>query len=127
MATGDNALLIRASVSFHTNDEDKDDDSRVDVTVRLMDQTVVASIADEFGHFDDHSDAGPFDLLIKQAATRGELKTGSVAVQIEPNGNDTWRFNFFLDLLFDDGAHLIAWANGLELTESRQEQSFGIE
>ena len=127
MATGDNALLIRASVSFHTNDEDKDDDSRVDVTVRLMDQMVVASIADEFGHFDDHSDAGPFDLLIKQAATRGELKTGSVAVKIEPNGNDTWRFNFFLDLLFDDGAHLIAWANGLELTESSQEQSFGIE
>lgn len=127
MATGDNALLIRASVSFHTNDEDKDDDLRVDVTVRLMDQTVVASIADEFGHFDDHSDAGPFDLLIKQAATRGELKTGSVAVKIEPNGNDTWRFNFFLDLLFDDGAHLIAWANGLELTELRQEQSFGIE
>lgn len=127
MATGDNAVLIRASVSFHTNGEDKDDDSRVGVTVRLMDQTVVASIADEFGHFDDHSDAGPFDLLITQAATRGALKTGSVAVKIEPNGDDTWRFNFFLDLLFEDGAHLIAWANGLEVTESRQEQSFGIE
>jgi hypothetical protein len=127
MATGDNAVLTRASVSFHTNDEDKDGDSQVEVTVRLMDQTVVASIADEFGHFDDHSDAGPFDLLITQAANRGALKTGSVAVKISPNGNDTWRFNFFLDLLFDDGAHLIAWANGLEVTESRQEQSFGIE
>jgi hypothetical protein len=127
MATGDNAVLTRASVSFHTNDEDKDGDSRVEVTVRLMDQTVVASIADEFGHFDDHSEAGPFDLLITQAASRGALKTGSVAVKISPNGNDTWRFNFFLDLLFDDGAHLIAWANGLEITESRQEQSFGIE
>jgi hypothetical protein len=127
MATGDNAVLTRASVSFHTNDEDKDDDSQVEVTVRLMDQTVVASITDEFGHFDDHSDAGPFDLLITQAASRGALKTGSVAVKISPNGNDTWRFNFFLDLLFDDGAHLIAWANGLEVTESRQEQSFGIE
>ena len=127
MATAYNAILTRASVSFHTNNEDKDDDSRVEVTVRLMDQTVVASIADEFGHFDDHSDAGPFDLLITQAANRGALKTGSVAVKIEPNGNDTWRFNFFLDLLFDDGAHLLARANGLELTESRQEQSFGIE
>src|ERR1700687_507457 len=114
MATGDNAVLTRASVSFHTNDEDKDDDSQVAVTGRLMDQTVVASITDEFGHFDDHSAAGPFDLLITQAASRGALKTGSVAVKISPNGNDTWRFNFFLDLLFDDGAHLIAWANGLE-------------
>jgi len=127
MATGDNAILTRASVSFHTNGEDKDDDSRVEVTVRLMDQTVVASIADEFAHFDDHSDAGPFDLLITQAATRGALKTGSVAVKIEPNGDDTWRFNFFLDLLFEDAAHLIAWANGLEVTQSRREQSFGIE
>ena len=127
MATGDNAVLTRASVSFHTNDEDKDGDSRVEVTVRLMDQTVVASIADEFGHFDDHSDAGPFDLLITQAATRGALKTGSVAVKIDPNGDDTWRFNFFLDLLFEDNAHLIAWANGLEVSESRQQQSFGIE
>jgi hypothetical protein len=127
MATGDNAVLTRASVTFHTNDDDKDDDSQVEVTVRLMDQMVVASIADEFGHFDDHSDAGPFDLLITQAASRAALKTGSVAVKISPNGNDTWRFNFFLDLLFDDGAHLIARANGLEVTESRQEQSFGIE
>jgi len=87
----------------------------------------VASIADEFGHFDDDSDAGPFDLVITQAATRGALKTGSVAIKIDPDGDDTWRFNFFVDLLFDDGAHLIAWANGLEVTEDRPEQSFGIE
>jgi hypothetical protein len=39
------------------------------------------------------------------------LKTGS-AVKIKPAGHDTWRFNFFLDLLFEDEAHLIAWANG---------------
>lgn len=69
----------------------------------------------------------PFDLLITQAATRGMLKTGSVAVKIEPVGRDAWRFNFFLDLLFEDAAHLIAWANGLEVTRSRPEQSFGIE
>jgi hypothetical protein len=128
MPTGDNAILTRASVSFHTNGEDKDDNTEVEVTVRLMDQTVVvASIADEFGHFDDHTDAGPFDLQITQAATRGMLKTGSVAVKIKPSGHDTWRFNFFLDLFFEDAAHLIAWANGLEVTQSRREQSFGIE
>ena len=127
MATGDNAMLTRASVSFHTNGEDKDGDTQVEVTVRLIDQTVVASIADAFGPFDDNSDAGPFDLLITQAATRGALKTGSVAVKIHPVGRDTWRFNFFLDLFFDDAAHLIAWANGLEVSRSRPEQSFGIE
>ena len=127
MAAGDFAMLTRASVSFHTNDEDKDGDSRVQVTVRLIDETVVARIADTFGPFDDHSDAGPFDLLITRATTRGELKTGSVRVEIDPHGDDTWRFNFFMDLLFEDGAHLIARANGLEVTESAQVQSFGIE
>jgi hypothetical protein len=127
MATGDNAVLIGASVSFHTNDDDKDHDTDVAVTVRLMDQTLVASIEGDFGHFNDNSDAGPYDLVIKQAATRGALKTGSVAIKISPVGDDTWRFNFFLDLLFEDRAHLIAWANGLEVTEDRQEQSFGIE
>jgi hypothetical protein len=37
----------------------------------------------------------------------------------------SWRFNFFLDLLFDDGAHLLARANGLEVTESRQSSPSG--
>ena len=45
MGTGDFAILTRASVSFHTHGEDKDDDTKVEVTVRLIDQTtVVASI-----------------------------------------------------------------------------------
>lgn len=123
----DEALLTRASVSFQTNDEDKDNDTLVDVTVQLIDETVVASVSDEFGPFHDHTEAGPFDLPIVAPKTRGELKIGNVSIKIEPVGNDTWRFNFFVDLLFEDGAHLLARANGLELSDSQREQSFGIE
>ena len=36
MATGDNAILTRASVSFHTNGEDKDDDTRVEFGLLLL-------------------------------------------------------------------------------------------
>ena len=127
MANGDDAVLNRASVTFHTNDEDKDNDTWVDVVVKLIDGSEVTSIGDQFAHFGDNSDAGPFDLIPIKSATRGQLKTGSVTVTISPNGNDTWRMNFFVDLLFEDGAHLFARANGLELTESRKSQSFGIE
>ena len=36
-------MLLRASVSFHTNDEDKDDDTQVDVYVFAADKrTIVA-------------------------------------------------------------------------------------
>jgi hypothetical protein len=127
MANGDNALLTRASVSFHTNDEDKDNDTLVEVDVKLIGGALVARIQDDFAHFADNSDAGPFDMILASAAKRGDLKLGSVTLNIRPNGNDTWRMNFFVDLLFDDGAHLFSRANGLELTESNTTQSFGLE
>ena len=53
--------------------------------------------------------------------------THDVSIKVEPNGNDTWHLNFFVDMVFEDGAHLFGRANGLELSESHTEQSFGIE
>ena len=130
-------LLTRASVIFHTNDDDKDDDTLVEVEVRLSDQrTVVAKLSDYLGHFPDHSDAGPFTLLMVHPARRSQLRTGSVNIlafahtTLPPFGHgDTWRFNFVVDLLFEDGAHLLARANGVQL-KSRSvaaQQSFGID
>jgi hypothetical protein len=123
----DSAVLTRASISFQTNDEDKDIDTLLDVTVALMDGTVVAQVSDFFGTLHDNHEDGPYDLELVDPRTRGEMKGGNVTLKISPEGNDTWRFNFFLDLLFDDDAHLIAWARGLELSDSQREQSFGVE
>jgi hypothetical protein len=130
-------LLTRASVIFHTNDDDKDDDTLFQVEVRLSNQsTVVAKLSDYLGHFPDHSDAGPFTLIMVQPARRSQLRTGSVNIlafantTFPPFGHgDTWRFNFVVDLLFEDGAHLLSRANGVAL-KSRgvsAQQSFGIE
>jgi hypothetical protein len=123
----DSAVLTRASITFQTYDEDKDGDTLLDVTVALMDGTVVAQVSDFFGTFHDLREDGPYDLELVDPRTRGEMKGGNVTLKISPNGNDTWRFGFFLDLLFDDDAHLIAWAKGLELSDSQREQSFGVE
>ena len=128
-------LLTRAKVTFHTNDEDKDSDTLVEVEVRLSDGTVVAKLSDDLGHFNDHSDAGPFVLLMVQPARRSQLRTGSVNILASahathpPQGHgDTWRFNFVVDLLFDDGAHLLARANGVQLSSPPiAQQSFGID
>jgi len=122
-------VLARASVTFHTNDDDKDYDTLVEVEVRLSDQrTVVAKLSDDLGHFADNSNAGPFTLLmVKAPVHRSQLQTGSVAITTSPVGNDTWRFNFVVDLFFDDGAHLLARANGVEMSSGSGVQSFGIE
>lgn len=125
----DTAILIRASITFQTNGDDKDSDTGLIVTVKLIDGTPIAGIDNNFGNFKNNTESGPYDLQIASPSTKGELKTGSVHIRIQPSGDDTWRFNFFLDLYFEDRTHLIARANGLHLTESppQQEQSFGIE
>jgi hypothetical protein len=97
------------------------------VVVAMINGHVVARVVDPFGTFHDHNEDGPYDLELVDPRTRGEMKGGNVTLNIDPLGNDTWRFNFFLDLLFDDGAHLIARATGLELSDSQREQSFGVE
>jgi hypothetical protein len=119
--------LIGANITFHTNDDDKNGDTLVSVSVQSSTATVAAQIEDNFQHFADHSDAGPYDLLLVTPLTRDQLKTGNMTIGIKPNGNDTWRFNFFLDLRFSDGSHLFARASRLQLTETFGGLSFGIE
>ena len=122
-------LLTLARVTFHTNDEDKDSDTFVEVEVQSSQRTVVAKLSDWLGHFDDHSDAGPFTLVMVQPVQRSQLRTGSVIIRASADFHDTWRFNFVVDLLFEDGAHLLARANGVELKSriNTVQQSFGIE
>jgi hypothetical protein len=123
-----NATLTGANVTFHTNDDDKDYNTSFTVNV-LLGETRVAGTGGMFAKFGDNSDAGPFALLVHIPVTRDELlkRGGAVLIYIAPSGNDTWRFNFLLDLVFSDGAHLIARANGVELTQDSREQRFGIE
>jgi hypothetical protein len=120
------AILRNANIIFHTNDEDKDDDTNVTVNVFDSDGVLAARIQNDFGHFNDHSESGPYALIIHNPSLKSVLQNGNVTIRIDPNGNDTWRFNFLVDLVFDDGTHLSANGDGLELTEERQEQSFGI-
>ena len=46
--SGDDAVLTRASIMFHTNDDDKDAESRLEVAVVLIDKSPVASISAKF-------------------------------------------------------------------------------
>jgi len=121
------ANLRNCTVKFHTNDEDKDSDTHVTVTVRDASQVIAARIDNDFGHFDDQSDNGPFGMLVKNQSSKAVLQAGNVTLRVDPNGHDTWRFNFFLDLIFDDGSRLSGGASGLELTQDRRETSFGLE
>jgi hypothetical protein len=118
--------LANCTISFHTNDEDKDDDTHVTINVLDDNNVNCAHLDDDFGHFNDNSDEGPFALNVQNASAIADIQRGNITIRIDPNGHDTWRFNFFLDMQFSDGTHFSATENGLELTQNRRQQTFGL-
>ncbi|GAA2248044.1 hypothetical protein [Kitasatospora sp. NPDC001175] len=121
------ANLTEATVTFHTNDENKDHDTNVTIEVRDRSGHTAARVSDTFGPFNDHTNNGPYNLTLINHASKDDLQGGNVLLRVDPVGNDTWRFNLFVDLLFDDGSHLTVTADGLEVNEeSEQQQTFGL-
>lgn len=97
--------VVGASIAFHTNDDDKDDDTGVEVYVADQFGVVAALLADvasdrplTLGHFDDDSDSGPHPLLVRRRQSgqnftlRELLDAGIVELRISPKG---FRFPFF--------------------------------
>jgi hypothetical protein len=125
MATAEPTLRA-ATVKFHTNDDDKNEDTHLTVVVRDEDGTIAARIDDDFGLFRDQSDNGPFDLELMNKSAKGTLRSGTVELRIDPANTDVWKFNYFLDLLFTDESHLTSEAQGLRLSEVDKQQQFAI-
>jgi len=127
LAQSGQAVLTGAWISFYTNNEDKDSDSHVTVQVFKNDGDLAAQTDNDFGHFDDHSNNGPYNLeVLNNAPIKSALAGGKVLIRMDPNGHDTWRFNFTLRLRFSDGSSRNVAANNLELTQNRRQQYFGI-
>jgi hypothetical protein len=121
------ALLNNASVEFRTNDEDKDHDTNVTIEVRDRIGHLAARLSDTFGPFHDQTSTGPYQLELLNRVDSAALEGGKVLIRIDPKGNDTWRFNFIVELHMDDGSTLSASADGVELNEgTEQQQVFGI-
>jgi hypothetical protein len=122
------AILRNAQITFRTNEDDKNKETNVTVEVRDNVGDVAARISDPFGLFDDQTTNGPFSLEVLKKEEKALLDGGTVLLRIDPAGDDSWDFNFVLELYFDDGTRLSASADGLQLNEHQlQTQMFGIE
>ena len=94
--------LSFAQMFFHTNDDDKDADTHVSTRVDCPGGTV-ASAASDYRRFPENSDAGWYDLTVTRAVPITELTNCGFHIRIDPNGNDTWKFNVSLHLGFENG------------------------
>ncbi|NEN83496.1 hypothetical protein [Paenibacillus elgii] len=110
------ANLKTAEVRFHTNDDDKDDDTKLSITIEKgHDQ--FAKIEGIEGHFPDHSENGPFGLEVQGVISKEQLQGATTTVKIIAVGNDTWKFNCFLELGYDDGSRQKWEWFGIKLNE----------
>jgi hypothetical protein len=107
------ATLVSVVVSFHTNDDDKDWDTALTISVDKAGQAIAKTPKPIFGRFPDHSDNGPFGLVLLQTGVKkSEVAGTAIHVHIDPNGHDTWRFNMHVNLAFSDGSHIEGQWNG---------------
>jgi hypothetical protein len=119
--------LVKASVRFHTTDNDKDHDSHVTVYVKEKDGTIAARADSDYGQFPDNSDNGPFALQVLDPATRDDFAGGQAVVRIDPKGNDTWQFTMYVELDFANGRIKNFQSENLSLSEDGRQQTFPIQ
>ena len=112
-------------IKFHTT-EDKDGDTHVTVTVEDVMYNIVAKIDNDFGHFVDNSDTDRIKLETFNKSSKDDLLNGFVTIRIDPNGNDTWRFNFSIVFVFNDQSKLAGVVNNIELTQNNRQQTFSL-
>ncbi|MFI5960226.1 PASTA domain-containing protein [Cryptosporangium sp. NPDC051539] len=118
------ATLTSASVTFNTNDEDKDGDTLVRIRIWNKAGALVSLTENTYTHFDDNSVHGPYALNVPAGVPMSDLQPGQFEIFIVPSGgsiftvpNDTWRFNYKAILNFSDGTSYKVSQNGIELTE----------
>jgi len=107
-------VLQRVKVQFRTNDEDKDDDTKITYSL-VVNNVAVAQLKDFAGDrksktfpynaqkFKDNTDSPVYDIPVSAMIMRQQLKNAKSQIIIRPNGNDTWRFNVTVTLEYAGG------------------------
>ena len=102
-AKADAPTLSAATAHFHTNNDDKDDDTKLSVYVYGGRGAILAARSENnTGHYNNDSDHD-IGLSILGAHMSTELAHGQSKVVITPNGHDHWEFTYSLDLTWSDG------------------------
>jgi hypothetical protein len=111
--------LTSGRISFHTNDEDRDWNTRITVEAYKRDGSLAAHREIPLLHFDDNSDNGPFGIFAVSDTKWDDLRGGWLQITIHAVGHDTWRFNYSAQLYFDNGRYITISRNGIQMSNNR--------
>lgn len=116
------AVLTSVQVTFDTTDNDKDDDTILDVALLTYRGVLMASKSGITGHYNNNS-TNTVSLDINNAIDRTQVPAAKVQLAIHPNGNDKWDFNYHVVLGWSDNSEARGDWNGKVLTQDNSTTS----
>lgn len=118
--------LSKASITFATHNDNKDDDTLLFVQLKTKVSLFLSKDLTqraELGHNTEFNDPSThtFDLpLASDNIKLSDLTLPVVQIQIQPNGNDRWIFDYQVSLAFDDGNTYSSGAHGVILDQDNR-------
>jgi len=125
--------LKAVNVTFYTSDDDKRQESSIDMILNDQAGNTVARAAGSYGKFDDGSANGPFGLQVLGPVAKNGLSLGGMFILSwspwhGPLGTtDEWHLSgMSVDLVFDDSTHVFVSPGGFQLTARIPQVQFGV-
>lgn len=105
-------VLTEASVTFFTYDggDDKDADSWLKITFYAdygsgFIMNIASRDREKYGKFDDHNGGSVNTIMlnVNGVLPLSSLSNARLKLEFDPNGDDTWKFHYTLNLKFSNG------------------------
>lgn len=122
--------LTSVSAKLRTTSDDKDDDTKFDITLTSADNKLIAEAKNVFGKYEESSDHSvPLEKKGDFANIgRAALESSKIKIHITPDGEDQWDFNLTLEFKFSDGTTVFSKPlNGNVMTERNPDLNLPVE
>jgi hypothetical protein len=126
LAKAGEPVVSAVKVTFNTYDggNDKDANSRIKLTLAAdYGNGFIIKIAardwETYGLFDDHNGGSihSIELPVNGTLPVSAIGNAKFKIEFEADGDDTWKFHYALDLIFDNGMVLSREGRNKELSE----------
>jgi hypothetical protein len=97
------ATVQSVTAVFDTTTNNKNADTCLDVSVYNNVGVLIAQKNCVTGHWNNNS-TNSVVLDLKNGLDKSQVPAGSVRLDIHPNGNDKWEFNYHIDIFWSDGS-----------------------
>ena len=135
-------MVKEVLVKFHTNDDDKDRDTKLTTDFMCHDSIFASSnirpskeiFGQNFGpffasytdNFSDNHDTPWINVGVSNGVAKSIVHSCQTKIRIDPNGHDTWKFNYWVKLVYTDGSHDEYHFDGHALSEKTRENIFAF-